>query len=212
MKQKTIQLIIAEGHPIYLIGLINIFNEVADIHIQAKVNNEKDLFKKLSERNFDLVLLDSNLPGNSCLDILKKLKTKYPRLPIFVLSNSPEERFGRNIMNANASGFLTKEAPGKHILEGVRKIADGGVFVSPSILERFAFDFSPINQVLHGTLSRREYQVFCLIARGCALVEIGEILNLSVKTISTYRTRILEKMQMKKNAELIHYALDQNLI
>ncbi len=213
MKQKSdINILIADTHPIFLMGLKNLFSETDDIKVKALVDNDKDLLKQINDSAVDLILLDTLLPNQNCLDILKKIKTERPKLPILVLSEKSEDQLGVRLIKAGASGYLTKEASGEKILDAVRKVAQGGNFVSQSILEKLAFDFSASYKNLHESLSDREYQVLCLIGKGIPLVEIGNRLNLSVKTISTYRTRILEKMQMKKNSELIYYAFNHDLI
>ena len=159
-----------------------------------------------------MVLLDIAMPGKSGLDLLKQLKSEYPKLPILVLSVYPEEQYAVRFIKAGASGYLTKESASEKLVEAIRKVADGGKYASQTITEKLAFDFSDYEKPLHERLSDREYQVFGMISVGKSLTEIGKELSLSVKTISTHRTRILEKMKMKKNAELIHYAITQNLI
>jgi DNA-binding NarL/FixJ family response regulator len=151
------------------------------------------------------------MPGKSGLDLLKQLKSEHPKLPILILSVYPEEQYAVRFLKAGASGYLTKESAAEKLAEAIRKIAGGGKYASTEVIEKLAFNFSNSDKAPHETLSDREFQVFGMISVGKSLTEIGVELSLSVKTISTHRTRILEKMKMKKNAELIRYAITRNL-
>ncbi|KMP10283.1 LuxR family transcriptional regulator [Candidatus Nitromaritima sp. SCGC AAA799-A02] len=207
-----IKIIIADDHPLFRRGLKHAFTETGDIEVTCEVSNGDELLAKVKENEFDLVLLDIAMPGRSGLDLLKQLKNEYPKLPILVLSVYPEEQYAVRFIKAGASGYLTKESASEKLVEAVRKVSGGGKFASPLVIEKLAFDFGDADRPAHEKLSDREYQVFCMISTGKSLTEIGKDLSLSVKTISTHRTRILEKMQMKKNAELIHYAINHNLL
>ncbi len=178
----------------------------------AEVSNGDELLVQVKEGKFDIVLLDIAMPGKSGLDLLKQLKTEHPALSVLVLSVYPEEQYAVRFIKAGASGYLTKESASEQLAQAIRKIANGGKFASQQIIEKLAFESSDPDRPPHEKLSDREYQVFCMIAAGKPLTEIGEDLSLSVKTISTHRSRILEKMRMTKNAELIHYAIKTNLL
>ncbi len=210
--QKTIKIIIADDHPLFRRGLKHALEETDDIEVACEADNGDELLSLIKGDEFDMVLLDIAMPGKSGLDLLKQLKSEYPKLPILVLSVYPEEQYAVRFIKAGASGYLTKESASEKLVEAIRKVADGGKYASQTITEKLAFDFSDYEKPLHERLSDREYQVFGMISVGKSLTEIGKELSLSVKTISTHRTRILEKMKMKKNAELIHYAITQNLI
>ncbi|HAK38377.1 MAG: response regulator transcription factor [Nitrospinaceae bacterium] len=210
--QKPIKIIIADDHPLFRRGLKHALEETDDIEVACEADNGDELLSLIKGDEFDMVLLDIAMPGKSGLDLLKQLKSEYPKLPILVLSVYPEEQYAVRFIKAGASGYLTKESASERLVEAIRKVADGGKYASQTITEKLAFDFSDSEKPLHETLSDREYQVFGMISVGKSLTEIGKELSLSVKTISTHRTRILEKMKMKKNAELIHYAITQNLI
>jgi len=210
--QKPIKIIIADDHPLFRRGLKHALEETDDIEVACEADNGDELLSLIKGDEFDMVLLDIAMPGKSGLDLLKQLKSEYPKLPILVLSVYPEEQYAVRFIKAGASGYLTKESASEKLVEAIRKVADGGKYASQTITEKLAFDFSDYEKPLHETLSDREYQVFGMISVGKSLTEIGKELSLSVKTISTHRTRILEKMKMKKNAELIHYAITQNLI
>ena len=210
--EKTIKIIIADDHPLFRRGLKHALEETPDIEVIGEASNGDSLLSMIKSDNLDMVLLDISMPGKSGLDLLKQLKSEYSKLPILILSVYPEEQYAVRFIKAGASGYLTKESAAEKLAEAIRKIAAGGKYASTAIIEKLAFDFSDSDKPLHETLSDREYQVFGMISIGKSLTEIGVDLSLSVKTISTHRTRILEKMKMKKNAELIHYAITRNLL
>ena len=210
--EKIIKIIIADDHPLFRRGLKHALEETPDIEVIGEASNGDSLLSMIKTDNLDMVLLDISMPGKSGLDLLKQLKSEYSKLPILILSVYPEEQYAVRFIKAGASGYLTKESAAEKLAEAIRKIAAGGKYASTAIIEKLAFDFSDSEKPLHETLSDREYQVFGMIAIGKSLTEIGVDLSLSVKTISTHRTRILEKMKMKKNAELIHYAITRNLL
>ena len=210
--EEIIKIIIADDHPLFRRGLKHALEETPDIEVIGEASNGDSLLSMIKSDNLDMVLLDISMPGKSGLDLLKQLKSEYSKLPILILSVYPEEQYAVRFIKAGASGYLTKESAAEKLAEAIRKIAAGGKYASTAIIEKLAFDFSDSNKPLHETLSDREYQVFGMISIGKSLTEIGVDLSLSVKTISTHRTRILEKMKMKKNAELIHYAITRNLL
>ena len=209
---KRIKIIIADDHPLFRRGLKHALEETSDIEVIGESCNGEDLFSLIRDSKPNIILMDIAMPGKSGLDLLKQLKNEHPKLPILILSVYPEEQYAIRFLKAGASGYLTKESVAEKLAEAIRKIAGGGKYASTAIIEKLAFDFSDSEKLPHETLSDREYQVFGMIAVGKSLTEIGVELSLSVKTISTHRTRILEKMKMKKNAELIHYAITQNLL
>jgi DNA-binding NarL/FixJ family response regulator len=210
--EEIIKIIIADDHPLFRRGLKHALEETSDIEVIGEASNGDSLLSMIKSDNLDMVLLDISMPGKSGLDLLKQLKSEYSKLPILILSVYPEEQYAVRFIKAGASGYLTKESAAEKLAEAIRKIAAGGKYASTAIIEKLAFDFSDSDKPLHETLSDREYQVFGMISIGKSLTEIGVDLSLSVKTISTHRTRILEKMKMKKNAELIHYAITRNLL
>ena len=208
------KLLIADDHPLFRQGLKHTFSETNDITVAGEAENSDDLIAMVQQHpadEYNLILLDIAMPGKGALDVLKQLKLENPKLPILVLSVYSEDQYAVRFIKAGASGYLTKESDPDLLVETVRKVARGGKYASPRITEKLAFDFSNSDKPPHETLSDREYQVFGMIANGTSLTDIGKQLSLSVKTISTHRTRILEKMKMKKNAELIRYAINNNL-
>lgn len=210
--KSKIKILIADDHPLFRQGLKNAFGDTSDIEVVTEVDNSNDILGKVREHNLNLVLLDISMPGKGGLEVLKQLKTEFPKIPVLILSVYPENQYAVRFIKAGASGYLTKESSIDTLLDAVRKVAQGGNYASTDITEKLAFDFLNIDKPPHELLSDREYQVFSMIATGKSLTEIGNELSLSVKTISTHRTRILEKMKMKKNAELIHYAIQHELI
>ena len=211
MKEK-IKVIIADDHPLFRRGLKNAFSETPDIEVVDEAESGDDLLKKIPGSNLNVILMDLAMPGKTGLDLLKQLRDEQPKLPVLVLTVYPEEHYAVRYFKAGASGFITKESSTDQIYAAVRKVANGGKFASPEITEKLAFDFGKSDRPLHENLSDREHQVFMMLAEGESPTDIGKILSLSVKTISTHRSRILDKMQMKKNAELIHYAISHRLL
>ena len=208
-----IKILIADDHPVVRKGLKEIIEEIPDMVVSSEANNGQEALEKVRKNDFDIVVLDISMPGISGLDILKQLKSEKPELSILVLSMYPEEQYAVRVLRAGASGYLTKESAPEELIAAIRKASKGGKYISSSLAEKLAFDLeTDAERQLHETLSDREYQVMRMIASGKTAKEIGEKLFLSVKTISTYRARILEKMEMKSNAELIHYALKHGLV
>ena len=210
--KEKIKVIIADDHPLFRRGLKHAFSETPDIEVVDEAENGDDLLKKISGANLNVILMDVAMPGKTGLDLLKQLRDEQPKLPVLVLTVYPEEHYAVRYFKAGASGFITKESSTDQIYAAVRKVANGGKFASPEITEKLAFDFGKSDRPLHENLSDREHQVFMMLAEGESPTDIGKILSLSVKTISTHRSRILDKMQMKKNAELIHYAISHRLL
>ena len=210
--KERIKLVIADDHPLFRRGLKNAFSETSDIEVIAEAENGDELLNKIKGLDLNIVLMDVAMPGIHGLDLLKKIREEYPKTPVLVLTVYPEEHYAVRFFKAGASGFIHKESSTDVIYAAVRKVARGGKFASPEITEKLAFDFGKTDRPLHENLSDREHQVFMMLAEGESPTEIGKKLSLSVKTISTHRSRILEKMQMKKNAELIHYAISNRLL
>jgi two-component system invasion response regulator UvrY len=168
---------------------------------------------KVGKNDLDLVVLDIAMPGRGGLDVLKEIKSQRPELPVLILSMYPEEQYAVRVLKSGASGYLTKESAPIELVKAIRQISQGKKYISPSLAEKLVVDLevSP-DRPPHETLSDREYQVMCMIALGKTLKEIADELSLSIKTISTYRSRILEKMNMKTNAELTHYTIKNRLV
>lgn len=208
-----IKILIADDHPVVRKGLKEIIEEIPDMAVRGEASTGQETLEKVRKGDFDIVVLDISMPGGNGLDILKQLKSEKPEISVLVLSMYPEEQYAVRVLRAGASGYLTKESAPEELIAAIRKAAKGGKYISSSLAEKLAFGLEiDAERPLHETLSDREYQVMRMIASGKTVKEIGEELFLSVKTISTYRSRILEKMKMRTNAELTHYALKHGLV
>jgi two-component system invasion response regulator UvrY len=208
-----IKILIADDHAIVREGLKQILSESPDLVVVAEASTGQEVLEKIGKNDLDLVVLDIAMPGRGGLDILKEIKSQRPRLSVLMLSMYPEEQYAVRVLKSGASGYLTKESAPAELVKAIRQISQGKKYISPSLAEKLAIDLeiSP-DRPPHETLSDREYQVMCMIASGKTLREIADGLSLSIKTISTYRSRILEKMNMKTNAELTHYAIKNRLV
>jgi DNA-binding NarL/FixJ family response regulator len=208
-----IKILIADDHPVVRKGLKEIIEDTSDMKVVDEASTGQEVLEKVSKTEFDVILLDISMPGKSGLDILKELKSHYPKLTVLVLSMHPEEQYAIQVFKAGASGYLTKESAPDELLQALRKVSRGGKYVSSSLAEKLAYALEKdVEKAPHETLSIREYEVMRKIAMGKTVTVIAGELFLSPKTISTYRTRILEKMNMKNNAELVRYALKNNLV
>ncbi len=209
---KKIEILIADDHPVFRQGLKRVLLETSDLHVAEEAGCCNELLDKVREQNFDIILLDISMSGTNALDTLKQLKIEKPKLPILMVSVYPEEHYAVRFMKAGAAGYVNKESSPEELLEAVRKVSSGGKYMSFALKERLAFDFSDSDKQPHELLSDREYQVFCMISSGQSLTLIAKELCLSVKTVGTHRTHILEKMKMKNNAQLIQYAILNQII
>lgn len=208
-----IKLIIADDHPIVREGLKQIIADSPHFTVSDEAGDGPELLDKVRKEDFDVIILDLKMPGMDGLDVLKQLKVEKPRIPVIILTVHPEAQYALRILRAGASGYLTKESVSAELITAIRKVHRGGKYISPGLAEKIAFALDTDSEkMLHETLSDREYQVMYMIASGKTVTEIAEEINLSVKTISTYRARILEKMNMKTNAELTRYAFQNSLI
>ena len=207
------KILIADDHAVVREGLKQILSESSEMVVTAEASTGPEVLEEIGKDDFDLVVLDIAMPGRGGLDILKEIKNKKPRLPVLILSMYPEEQYAVRVLKAGASGYMTKESAPHELVKAIQQISKGKKYVSPSLAEKLALDLEiTTGRPLHESLSDREYQVMCMIASGKTLKEIAEQLSLSIKTISTYRSRILEKMNMKSNAELTHHAIKNRLV
>jgi DNA-binding NarL/FixJ family response regulator len=207
------KILIADDHAVVREGLKQILSESSEMVVTAEASTGPEVLEEIGKDDFDLVVLDIAMPGRGGLDILKEIKNKKPRLPVLILSMYPEEQYAVRVLKAGASGYMTKESAPHELINAIKQISKGKKYVSPSLAEKLALDLEiTTGRPLHESLSDREYQVMCMIASGKTLKEIAEQLSLSIKTISTYRSRILEKMNMKSNAELTHHAIKNRLV
>ncbi|HJV66202.1 MAG TPA: response regulator transcription factor [Geomonas sp.] len=203
---------ITDDHRIFRDGLKRLLNDSEDMEVVAETGSAQDLLDSLETTGCDVIVLDISLPGRSGLDALKQVKAQYPKLPVLMLSMHPEDQYALRAIKAGASGYLTKDAAADELVAAIRKVQGGGKYFSESLAERLFSELSnPIGAEPHTLLSDRELQVLCMIGSGLSVSGIAERLSLSVKTISTHRTRILLKMGMKNNAELTSYVVRNGL-
>ncbi len=207
------QILIADDHAIVRRGLKQILDEEPGLAVVSEAQNGQEVLEMSRHQAWDLVILDINLPDRNGLDILNELHYTFPSIPILILSMYPEDQYALRVLKAGASGYLNKQSAPEELIKAIKKIRGGGKYFSEAVLDMLVSSMDrkqvkPIQEIL----SDREYQVMVLIASGKTLTEIGEKLALSVKTISTYRKRILDKLNMKNNAELTYFALRNGLV
>jgi len=208
-----LRILVADDHEVVRKGLVKVLSETLQPVKIDEARNGQEAVSKASKTEYDLVVLDMKMPGKSGLDALKELKQHRPKLPILILSMLPEEQFAVRAIRAGASGYLTKDAAGDELVIAIRKALKGERYISGSLAEILAGDLDGDSEKPpHEILSDREYQVMLMIASGKPVGAIAKELCLSVKTISSYRTNILLKTRMKNNAEITHYAIQNNLV
>ena len=208
-----IKVLIADDHAIVRRGLKQILEETPDIVVRGEAANADEVFARLRLGAWDVLVLDINMPGRSGVDVLKEIKRQRAKLPVLILSMHAEEQYAARVLKAGASGYLPKESAPDELVKAIRKVHGGGRYVSPAQAEKLLYLLNQDNgERPHETLSDREYEVLRRIASGRTISQIGVDMKLSVKTVSTYRSRLLEKMRMKTNAELTHYGIKQRLV
>lgn len=208
-----IKILIADDHPIVRKGLKEIIEETPGMKVVDEASNGQEVLEKVFKKDINVVLLDISMPGRSGLDILRDMKRQKPKLVVLVLSMHPEEQYAVQALKEGASGYLTKKSAPDELLTALRKVSSGGKYVSSSLAEKLAYALEKDGEKPpHETLSVREYEVMRMISSGKTVTEIARELFLSPKTISTYRARILEKMRMKNNAQLVRYAIKNRLV
>ena len=179
----------------------------------GEARNAQEAFARVTKEKWDVAVLDITLPGRSGLEVLKEMKRLRPKMPVLILSMHPEDQFAVRMLKTGAAGYLTKESAAEELVGAIEKVMRGGRYISPSLAERMAtYLDKDVQKAPHERLSDREFLILRMIASGKTVGQIGRELSLSVKTISTYRARVLEKMDMKNNAELTHYAVQQQLV
>jgi two-component system invasion response regulator UvrY len=209
---SSIRILIADDHAIVRSGLRQILSDSPDLVVTGEAENGVEAMHKLRDGSFDLVLMDVSMPDRNGIDTLKLVRKEFPKLPVLVLSMHPEEQYAIRALKAGASGYLTKQSAPEQLVTAIRQVASGKKYVSPSLAMELANAITDDDErPPHEKLSDREYQTLVMIASGKTLTQIGEELSLSVKTVSVYRARLLEKMRMKNNAELTHYGLKHGL-
>ncbi|MFC0773686.1 MULTISPECIES: response regulator [Terrimonas] len=208
-----LKILIADDHAIVRRGLKQLLLEEYPSAVIGEVSDTEDLLKEIISNGWDIVICDMNMPGRSGLDALGQIKQVSPNLPVLIMSMYPEEQYALRVLKAGASGYLEKESIHDNVIKAIQTVKLGKKFITPTIAERLAEAFhNTNNKQPHELLSDREFDVFKLIASGKSVSEIASQLSLSTTTVSTYRSRILEKMGIKSNADLTRYALEKKLI
>ncbi len=209
----SVRIIIADDHAIFREGLKQVIETTVDMTVVDEAVNGQELLSKVQGKEYDIVILDITMPGRNGLDVLVELKNIRPKLPVLVLSMHPEEQFALRAYKSGASGYLTKSSPSTELLDALYKISRGKKYVSSVLAESLVTGLSDVSQQeLQHSLSNREYQVMSLIGSGKTVGKIADELSLSVKTVSTYRAHILRKLNMKNNAEITRFVIENNLL
>ena len=207
------RILIVDDHEVVRDGVKRIFEEQAETTAFGDASTASEALHLISEHDWDIVVLDLSLGGRSGLDLLKELKQVRPRTPVLILSMHSEEQYARRAFKAGAAGYITKDSSQAELSKAIEKVIKGGKYVTPTLAERLVTHLAKgADTAPQDTLSDREFQVMRMIASGKTVTEIAQLLHLSDKTISTHRARILEKMGMKTNAELTHYAIQNRLV
>ena len=211
-KENSIKVLVADDHEIVRQGLKTIISECLDLSAVGEAENGNEVLKIVKKTKVDVVLLDFDMPEKNGLDTLVELKALYPKLPVMILSIFPEDHYGTRFLKAGASGYLQKSSATDKLIDAIRKVFNGGKYISSALTDKLVTGLNKDKeQFLHESLTDREFQVFRLLATGKKLKEMADELCLSINTISTYRSRILQKMDLKSNADVIRYAIENRL-
>lgn len=206
------RVLIADDHAVVRQGLKQILELDRAAEVVAEAKNGNEALQLARKVEWDLAILDYSMPGRSGLDLIKDIKREYPKRPVLILSMHPEELHATRVLKAGGAGYINKESASEELLTAIRKVMNGGRYVSAALAERFAFELAPETQrPPHETLSDREYRVMWLLACGKPINQIAKEMFLSPNTVSTYRARILKKLQVMNNAQLVQYAIKHQL-
>lgn len=207
------KILVADDHPVVLEGIKQVLKAAPDIVIGGDACTGEEALRKIRRGGWDVLVLDFRMPGLHGLDLIRQIKRENPRLPVLILSMYAEDQFAVRLLKEGASGYITKESAPDELVKAIRKVCAGGKYISAQLAEKLVENLAqPPDPFPHHALSGREHQVLCLIGEGHSLMDIAATLHLSVKTVSTYRARILQKMRLKSNADLIRYALQHRLV
>jgi len=208
-----IRVLIADDHEIVRAGLRQFISDEPDIEVTGEAGSGAEVMARLRDCEFDVLVLDISMPDRNGIDVLKLLRQRFPDLPVLILSTFPEDQYAINLIRVGASGYLSKESAPEELVKAIRTVVQGRRYVSAAVAELLVGGLGkPTQQPVHQSLSEREFQIFCKLSRGQTVSVIADELFLSVKTVSTYRSRILEKMGMKTNADLTYYAIKNGLV
>ena len=207
------RILVVDDHAVVRHGVKQILVEHFTCSIIGEAQSAEDMLRQIQAGTWDMVILDIGMPGKGGLEALKELKRMQPKLPVLILSAYPEDQLALRLLRAGAAGYLSKDTAPRDLVHAMKKVLEGGRFISPSLADLLAANLeSSLEKPLHEQLSDREYQVMCLIAVGKSLKDIADELCVSVSTVNTYRARILEKMHARNNTELTHYAIENRLV
>lgn len=194
-------------------GLKRILDGIDDIQVIGEAIDGHDTLLKVRAESFDVLLLDLSMPGRSGVDLIHQIRDEFPKLPILILTMHEEDQYAVRAIRAGANGYLTKESAGTQLVSALRKVASGRPYISMEVAEQLAMSAMPsTSDQSHSVLSDREFEVFCHLAKGKSITEIGDMLHLSVKTVSTHKTRIMQKMELHSLSELVQYAVAHHLL
>lgn len=209
----SLRVVIADDHPVVRQGLRQMLGSEPDLRIAGEARDGGEVVQVCAQVDWDVAIVDYNMPGKGGIELVKELRHRYPGRPVLVLSIYPEDRYALRVLKAGAAGYLTKESAPEELVGAIRKVARGGRYVTPALAERLAQELvGGGDRPLYERLSDREYQIMWMIASGKTIGDIAQQLFLSPNTVSTYRSRILQKMNLKNNAELMHYAIRHQLV
>jgi len=209
----VIRTLVADDHTILREGLKQLLVAAGDIEVAGEAADGQSVMRCVRETDFDVLLLDMSMPGRSGIELIKQVRSEKPKLRILILSMHEEGQYAIRAIRAGASGYLTKQSAPAQLVTAIRKVAAGGAFISAEVAEQLALGAMPQAEgPVHSNLSDREYQVFLLLVSGKVVSEIAEELHLSVKTVSTHKARLMQKMSMESQSELIRYALKHRLL
>ena len=211
--EKTIRIIIADDHAVVRKGLVQIIDETPGMELIYQAGDGDEVLEKLPGLGVDVLLLDINMPGQTGWEVMQKVYNDHPDIKVVILSVSSEENYAKQFYKAGAAGYLTKDSAPEQLVEAIRKVAYGGIYISQNFAEKMVVSLlRPSDKALHENLSPRELQIFCMIGAGKTLTEIAKELELGVGTVGTYRSRILAKTTLKNNAQITNYAFKNNLV
>lgn len=208
-----IKVIVTDDHDLIRFGLIKLIEQESDIQITGECKSGSETLEMIKKNPCDVLLLDLELPDRNGIEILKDLKILKPKLPVLIMTMHDEQRFALRTIKAGASGYLNKDQSSAELIKAIRKVASGGKYLTPAVAEKLADQYSDENSDSPvENLSDREFEVLRLMASGLTQVQIADKLCLSLSTINTYRSRLLEKLNLSSNAQLIHFAITNNLV
>lgn len=208
-----LNILVVDDHAVVRAGVHYIIDSLPDMHIGGEAATAEEAIRLVRTQNWDVVLLDIAMPDKSGLEVLRQIKREKPSLPVLILSMHPENRYAVHMLRSGAAGYVQKEALAEELVNAINTVRSGRKYISYGVAELLTTQKeNESNKALHETLSRREYEIFCKLSQGEGVTRIADTLCLSVKTVSTYRTRILQKMNMASNADLIYYAIKEKLI